>query len=579
MSKMSTQVSKDRSEAKLKRVINFMGSSSFELDPIETLRIVACSSIFGEPQYYRGGREESTDYAVYDKYGCVVDSKFRGKSVTQVFQQIIDEALDYDFEKTMAFAVELRKVFNMRLNPQVIMVRAALHPKRKEFTKTHPGYFHKANKQVMSRADEPATQLTYYLWLTGDKKNIPSILKRSIAERLSSLKAWQVNKYKNAEIGMINAVRITHANSPVLDELMKTGTVQVEEDKDITWEQLASSGCSWGEIARKQVNTNFMGHMALLRNLRNIFKNLREPNDRELAMNILEQLKAGVMNGKQFPFRYSSAFKAIKGEYISFKPMVLEALEECLDISINNMPRLKGKTIALSDNSGSAWGAVTSEYGTTKVAEIDNLSSVIAVMASDYGEVGTFGDRLKMHTVTYRNGALTQAMSISATGGRDVGHATEAGIWHFFRDAINKKIWVDNIFIFSDMQAGTGQLYGQGEDRMDYVKAGYATTSHSYSRASVYSTAWGSGEAYIDVYKLIQTYRQKVNPKVNVFCVQTAGYSNMIMPMLSYRTAFLAGWTGKEIQFAAEYIKEWDRVEFDRDAKATPKMPSNNTEE
>jgi hypothetical protein len=36
----------------------------------------------------------------------------------------------------------------------------------------------------------------------------------------------------------------------------------------------------------------------------------------------------------------------------------------------------------------------------------------------------------------------------------------------------------------------------------------------------------------------------------------------MIMPMLSYRTAFLAGWTGKEIQFAAEYINEWDRIEL-----------------
>lgn len=579
MSKMSAKVNHDRSEAKLGRVINFMGSSSFELNPLETLRIVACSSIFGEPQYYRDGREESTSYDIYDKYGCIVDSKFRGKSVTQVFQQIIDEALDYDFEKTISFAVELRKVFNMRLNPQVIMVRAALHPKRKEFTKTHPGVFHKVNKQVMARADEPATQLTYYLWLTGDKKNIPSILKRSVADRLSELKAWQVNKYKNAEIGMINAVRICHANSPVLDELMKTGTVQVEEDTDTTWEQLASAGCSWSEIARKQVNTNFMGHMALLRNLRNIFKALKEPNDRELATIILEQLKAGVIGGKQFPFRYSSAFKAIKGEYISFKPMVLEALEECLDISINNMPRLKGKTVALSDNSGSAWGTLTSEFGTTKVAEIDNLSSVVAVMASDYGEVGTFGDRLKMHTVSKRNGALTQAMSISATGGRDVGHSTEAGIWHFFRDAIEKKIWVDNIFIFSDMQAGTGQLYGQGEDRLDYVKAGYATNNHSYSVLSVYSKAWGSGEGYIDVYKLIQTYRQKVNQKVNVFCVQTAGYSDMIMPMLSYRTAFLAGWTGKEIQFAAEYIKEWDRVELDREAKATPKMPSNNTEE
>ena len=36
-------------------VQNFMGGTSFEVSPLQTLRIVAASSIFGEPQYYRDG--------------------------------------------------------------------------------------------------------------------------------------------------------------------------------------------------------------------------------------------------------------------------------------------------------------------------------------------------------------------------------------------------------------------------------------------------------------------------------------------------------------------------------------------
>jgi hypothetical protein len=68
-----------------------------------------------------------------------------------------------------------------------------------------------------------------------------------------------------------------------------------------------------------------------------------------------------------------------------------------------------------------------------------------------------------------------------------------------------------------------------------------------------------------------------VNPKVNVFCVQTAGYPNTIMPLMSYRTAFLAGWTGKEVQFAAEYIREWDAIEAAKAKKASGTISDNDS--
>ena len=85
------------------------------------------------------------------------------------------------------------------------------------------------------------------------------------------------------------------------------------------------------------------------------------------------------------------------------------------------MPRLKGKTACLSDNSGSAWGTFNSEYGTMTVAEIDNLSSVITAMNSDEGEVFAFGDKLINFPISKRNGALTQSREISETARREVG--------------------------------------------------------------------------------------------------------------------------------------------------------------
>lgn len=87
-----------------------------------------------------------------------------------------------------------------------------------------------------------------------------------------------------------------------------------------------------------------------------------------------------------------------------------------------------------------------------------------------------------------------------------------------------------------------------------------------------YSDRYGvDGGRYIDVYKLVKEYRQKVNPKVNVFMVQTAGYNNVILPEYSYRTAILSGWTGKEVSFAADFIKRWDDIE---DRQNAPKQKS-----
>lgn len=546
MSRISKSVKKADADRRINKelhlddaVVNFMGGTSYKVNPIDTLKMVAASSIFGEAQYYRSNVADGC-FKYYSEYSDdVADglfSEYNGMTTTQVFEDVIDKALSYDFGKTLELAVTLRTVYNMRLNPQVIMVRASIHKDRAEWSAKNPGEFARINKLVMSRADEPATQVAYYMYLNDGKAKMPSILKRSIADKLSGLNRYQVNKYKNSEIGMIDTARIVHASSDILNELMKTGSVAVADKSEQTWEQKRSAGMSWREI----VETTNLGHMAMLRNLNNVFS---EVDDSAFCDDYLAKLKAGVIDGKQFPFRYYTAYQNIKGSSVHHQAKILDALEECIDISIDNMPKLKGKTMCLSDNSGSAWGAFTSEYGSVTVGIIDNLSSVIAAMASDEGYVGKFGDKLKKFAISKRNGALKQAEEVSRNRGNDVGTGTEGGIWIFFRDAIENKEHFDNIFIFSDQQAGTGGLYG------------------TYTQKSEYKKTYGTRGDMINVYKLILEYRKQVNPRVNVFSIQTAGYKNVLVPEMSYRTAMLTGWTGKELQFADEYIKIWDDIE------------------
>lgn len=551
MSKMSKEVKQRTQEDSINengRVENFMGGYSYEINPLDTMKMVTASSIFGEPQYYVDGKFSKSGLKreirnsinrLFAPYSVFDISLVNDKTTKEVMEEVIDDALEYDFEATLRWAKTLREDYFMRLNPQIIMVRAAMSKHRAEFTEKHPGLFDEINQKVMRRCDDPLSQLTYYLYINKSKNKLPGILKKSIKKRLEKARAYELKKYKNKEIGVIDAVRITHANSKIIDELMQTGNIEVEEN-DLTWENLRAGGKSWTEI----LDTIKMNHMALLRNLRGIFK---EIDDLEKTKEIMEGLKKGVRGGKQFPFRYMSAYNAVESDRdVNNKSIILDGLNECLDIACDNLPKLKGKSAFLSDNSGSAWGTCTSEFGTVTIGEIDNLSSMIGAVNSDDGHVFAFGDELIEYPVSKRTGILTQSKYMSKSAPRDVGFATENGIWIFFRDAINKKQHWDNIFIYSDMQAGHGGLYGTSKGVEEYKEQGYCIDRYSIN---------------VDVAKLIDDYRKYVNPKVNIFSIQTAGYKNVVVPEYGYRTNILYGWTGKELVFADTMIKMWDEID------------------
>ena len=196
--------------------------------------------------------------------------------------------------------------------------------------------------------------------------------------------------------------------------------------------------------------------------------------------------------------------------------------------------------MSLCDNSGSAHGTLNSEYGSVTVSEIANLSALITGLQSEEGYVGIFGDRLETRGVSKRNGLLTQ-LAESKKLGDSIGASTENGIWLFWDSAIKNKEHWDTVFIYSDMQAGTGGLYG--ENARDYLKY-----------------QWKDGR-HIDVLALVNYYRKTVNPKVNVFSVQVAGYNNSVLPENLYRGALLAGWTGKEPAYAKAIIDTWNQIE------------------
>lgn len=498
------------------QVTNYMSGTSYTLDPIATLRMILASSIFGEPSYYQTKEQR-----------------------TEISLSAINAALDYDFDATLKVAVELRKSAWMRLNPQIIFVLAAQHKNRQEWTAKNPGMFSSLLEQVAWRPDDITTQLEFYIALHGTKNHLPNILKRAMTDRMSKFEKYHIAKYKNTGIGLVDVCRMLNTrylrmNNSAINELLEKGTIEVSET-ETTARALKSAGKTWHEIINSGVRVT---HDDYLHNLRGMLSELNSTATLD-AKGVCNRFVETAKNSKIWPYKYWIAYKQLQSDTFNHKRLALEALEDALNIVVKN-DHLDGRVDVLSDNSGSARGATTIENGNAGVYEIGNLSGVITALAAGDGHLFVFGDSLIEVPLSSRDSVMTQAQKANDLGNR-VGQNTENGVWLYFDKIIREKIHVDTVFIYSDMQAGHGGLYGVNP--REYQEYTWKNTCN------------------IDVWKLIETYRKTVNAKLNVFCIQTAGYTNSVMPENKYRGANLSGWTGKEAAYAREVINIWNTEE------------------
>lgn len=504
--------------------LNHMNGLSFDIkNPLVVLRMMAASCFFGEPSYYESKEPPKTN--ALEKFPMLeqlLGPYFLGHeldSFDSALEKAIDEALDFNLEDTLKIAAALRNEDFIRVTPQIILVRASHHPSSKGTS-----LIRQYARDILQRGDEPALGLAYHS-VCFKNKPIPNSLKKAWKEFLENQSEYSLAKYKMTSRykKTVDVVNVCHAKSPAVDKLMK-GELKLEER---TWESListkGSNATSWKQ-ALDEFLLNPKGHMALLRNLRNLHEH------KLVTPKVLEALKNGVQDGKQLPFRYWSAFKAMEAlDDISTSP-VLDAIEDCLNLSVKNVPSLKGRVMSLCDNSGSAQGTTTSELGSVKVSEIANLTGILTAKTADEGYTAIFGDKLKEFSIR-KNSSVMDDLKLMNSAANSIGSGTENGIWLFWKNAIAKKEHWDHVFVYSDMQAGQGELYG--EDPSEYK-----------------NYLWGP--RMINVPALIAKYRKEVNPNVMVYLVQVAGYKDTIVPHNFDKTVILGGWGPGILSYAAK---------------------------
>ena len=533
------------------------GISYFPQDPLVELELMLYSSFLHEPCFYDPKRVPNTIHFHANLKNHVLFESHLTKSRAQLFYETANKAFDYDFQSTLELSKRGRKEFLMRTSPCELIAIGASHPKRVLFNKENPMYFRNIVGHVCVVPSDMVSILESWKKLNGSKSKFPTFLKNAFADILKSLKPYHLNKYRRACIDMI---RLTHPKkTPAISELMRTGKLQLEQ-KDLKWETLMSvHGCWKKTMEELQWN---MPHMAALRNIRGFAQNVREE---ELLTKYCSMLENGVANGKQFPFRYIVALESFVNEKTLEQnqtknpffengtlhwTMVKNCIEACIQKSLQNHPKLSGDTFVLSDNSGSAWRTFTSTYGKCTIAEIGNISALITALSGEgKGVIGLFGDTLVEYTVDKNLSFLENYANIktlSGNGGINVGGATENGIWLFFKRAMKnpEKYRYDNLFCYSDMQAGHGKLYGNDPEM-----------------GSQWTWEICNSLRFIHVPKLVDHYRATINRKLNVFTIQTAGYNDSIMNQSTYRGAMLSSWTGNEAVYAEKIIDLWDRLD------------------
>ena len=416
------------------------------------------------------------------------EAKFYGDN-TEAMKETLKRVIDQDAEFVSRLAVFARREFNMRTVAHVLTAFLAHEPKGKEFVR-------QTVKGVTLRGDDVTEIMAFYLSAFG--KPVPNSLKKGINDVLVTFDEYTLAKYKaeGKSVSMRDVFRITRptpkdAEQSAMFKRLIDGNLAVP----VTWEtELSAHGNNKGTWT-KLIDSNKVGYMALLRNLRNIIA--ADPENIEKVFARLEN-PAAVRRSRQFPFRFMSAYMEIMNTAGS---RAFDALEKAAEASAANMPVLKGTTVIAIDVSGSMGYKVSSKSSVT-CAQIAMLLGLIANRMCENSIVYTFDTRIDKLAVSRHTGILYTAIKkAKASGGTNMELP--------FIRMIQDRVKADRVIIVSDNECNSS----------------YRGTVQSFADA----------------------YRRQSGRNIWVHAVDLMGYGTQ--QFAGPRTNIIAGWSEKVFDF------------------------------
>lgn len=463
------------------KTVNAAGGSAFQLNDKAALVTAVLTTFINEPKYYGDNTQD----------------------LIQTARGVIKSDPDF-VAKLAAYA---RAEFHMRTVSQVLAAEVAKGAKGCRCVR-------KMVRKVVERPDDMCNIIAYHLATWGDRKKnnpIPRSLRRGIADIFGKFDEYSLAKYKGDgdDVKLRDVLLITRpkpaneAQAGLWKKLIE-GTLEVPETRETVLSEKGQSKATWEGLI-----DSGMGYMALLRNLKNMLENKISQAHLTKVLTKLRDPEQ-VRKSKQLPFRFYAAYKMVQATGLSKAGEVLGAIEDALAVSFENLPKLKGTTAIIVDESGSMSTAL-SYNSSICYREIGNLLAAAAGKFCEHAVTIPFGATAKALTLSPRSSIFDNMHKMEHSG---VGHST---ILHqAFRviDSLDTK--VDRILIFSDMQA-----YG------DSVPGYFGSVSSGCQE-------WTN------------KYRAKV-PELWVHSVDLAGYGTT--KVCGNKVNLIAGWSDKVLDF------------------------------
>lgn len=363
------------------------------------------------------------------------ETKFYGDNSAEM-QETIKSVIKTDPKFVANLAVFARNEFNMRSVAHILVAYLAHEVEGKPYTR-------KVVKAVTLRGDDVTEIMACYLSLFG--KPIPNALKKGISDAMQGFDEYTLAKYKGngKSVKMRDLLclcRPTPKNKAqsdmwkrLLDDTLET---------PLTWETELSANGNNAETWEKLINSGKVGYMALLRNLRNILN--ANPSNVGKVLDTIQNPEA-VKKSKQLPFRYLSAYKELENIGGS---RVFDVLENAVEASIENMPKLTGTTVIAVDTSGSMGSAISSK-SKVKCYEIAMLLGLIANKICENSIFYTFDTSIERYSFSSRSGILSTVLYQSRYGGGTRMHLP-------FEEMLKWNINADRIIVLSDNECNGG---------------------------------------------------------------------------------------------------------------------------
>ncbi len=492
---------------------NYEGEPVHQYSDHLNLSTRALTSLMAENKFYESAKEGDNE-------------------IVRLFEKMLTE--DPEFAKGLVLT--LRKEFHMRSVTHVLCAELA----RNRTTETAH-----IIAEVCERPDDMLEILAYYTNKYGDKK-LPNSLKKGLARALGKFNEYQLAKYnKKGKVWLRDILRIAHPKPKDEEQAALWGRLAKDElATPDTWEVKTSTKGSTKETWEEMLESGKMGYMALMRNLRNILQ-------KDVSMDLVKKAAAilsdpdRVAKSKQLPFRFFSAFRALKEEVglmsngnedeyydelldiwvdnpkendinLVKAEIIFDALEEAARLAAKNMPQLEGKTAIACDSSGSMQHPI-SERSSVQCYDIGMIMGALANRFSDDSIVGMFADSWKKIEVD-GNKPLSSTLEMHRRIG-EVGYSTNG--YKVIKELLETRQKVDRVMFFTDCQ-----LYGG-----DYEEeGGYDPYEGKYNR--------GIGS-------YIREYREKINPHVKLYFFDLSGYGSCVVPEQDPQTMIVGGWSEK----------------------------------